>query len=58
MTSTRANPCLHSEFGARTPVQAARHIGLSHVEARLVELGVPALAPAEVERWRSGEVEK
>ena len=33
-----------------TPVQAARHVGLSHVEAKLVELGAPALLPAVVEK--------
>lgn len=45
-----ANPCLHSEFDAMTPVQAARHVGLSQVEAKLVQLGAPALLPAAVEK--------
>ena len=45
-----ANPCLHSEYDAMTPVQAARHVGLSRVEAKLIELGAPALPPAEVEK--------
>ena len=49
-----ANPYLHSEFDAMTPIQAARYVGLSQVEARLVELGAPALPPAEVEKsWRA-----
>ena len=45
-----ANPCLHSEFDAMTPAQAAQHAGLSQVEAKLVELGVPARLPAAVEK--------
>lgn len=45
-----ANPYLHSEFDAMTPVQAARHVGLSQVEAKLVVLGAPALLPAAVEK--------
>ncbi len=45
-----ANPCLHSEFDAMTPVQAARHVGQSRLEAKSVELGAPALPLAEVEK--------
>ncbi len=43
-----ANPLLHSEFDALTPVQAARRAGLADVEARLRSLGAPAPAdPAD-----------
>jgi hypothetical protein len=45
-----ANPCLHSEFDAMTPVQAARHVGLARLEARLVQLGAPALPLAQAQR--------
>lgn len=45
-----ANPCLHSEFDAMTPIQAARHVGLVSLEAKLIELGAPALPPSEVEK--------
>ncbi len=49
-----ANPCLHSEFDAMTPVQAARHVGLASLEATLVQLGAPAPPPAEAEKsWLS-----
>lgn len=40
-----ANPSLHSEFDGMTPVQAARHVGLSQLEARLVQSGAQPLAP-------------
>ncbi|MGQ3051334.1 MAG: ankyrin repeat domain-containing protein [Roseateles sp.] len=44
-----ANPDLPSEFDAATPMQAARRVGLTAVEDRLLELGV-AWPPAERER--------
>lgn len=59
-----ADPTLGSEFDGVNPIQAARRAGLQGVEARLVQLGVPALPAAEPapawwarllpERWRGG----
>lgn len=49
-----AAPNLLSEFDGATPVQAARQVGLSTVEDRLVALGVPlpdATPPTRVTRW-------
>lgn len=40
-----ANPHLLSEFDGLTPVQAARRMGLTEVEARLVALGAKQPAP-------------
>ena len=41
-----ANPHLHSEFDALTPMQAARQAGLQSLEARLQQMG--AIHPPEV----------
>ena len=40
-----ANPSLHSEFDDMTPVQAARRVGLSLLEAKLIRLGAAPLSP-------------
>jgi ankyrin repeat protein len=49
-----ANPCLHSEFDGMTPVQAARQVGLSQLEARLVQGGAEPPAPDEApQSWFS-----
>jgi ankyrin repeat protein len=49
-----ANPGLASEFDGMTPLQAARHAGLTAVEQRLLALGVPPLPPPARARgaWR------
>lgn len=45
-----ANPRLPSEFDAATPMQAARRAGLTAVEERLCELGVPRPAAEPLAR--------
>lgn len=51
-----ADPCLHSEFDGMTPVQAARHAGLSALEADLVALGAtpPPPPPPARRSWPAG----
>lgn len=49
-----ADPRLHSEFDAMTPVEAARHVGLTGLEARLVQLGATPLPPPQPRKgWLS-----
>jgi ankyrin repeat protein len=57
LLSAGADPSLHSEFDAVSPVQAAQKVGLVKVQDKLVELGaiVPAPVAPSVRRswWRS-----
>ncbi|MDM7941394.1 MAG: ankyrin repeat domain-containing protein [Hydrogenophaga sp.] len=45
-----ADPRLHSEFDAMTPVEAARHVGLAGLEAWLVQLGATPAPPMQQQR--------
>lgn len=49
-----ADPDLHSEFDGLTPAQAARRVGLSDLEDRLVALGAKPIPPSPASsRWLS-----
>jgi ankyrin repeat protein len=45
MLTAGADPTLHSEFDGLTPVQAARRLGWSAMEEKLVALGAHPLPP-------------
>ena len=54
LLASGANPHLVSEFDGRTPIQAAREVGLAQVEAKLMELGAKApKAKLESKGWLS-----
>jgi hypothetical protein len=46
LLASGANPHLHSEFDALTPIQAAQQAGLVALVAQLVQRGAVAPAPA------------
>ena len=49
-----ANPNLPSEFDGATPVQAARQVGMPHLEAKLVEFGAAPLPSTPAKKnWLS-----
>lgn len=51
-----ADPALRSEFDNLTPLEAARHTGLSRVQARLIDLGARDTHPwvRTLRQWLPG----